>query len=82
MEKIHPRKKKLLEFIKTLSEQKNIEYGFNLMGYGECLDSYCDYKLKNLASFSCRWSEVTDVELFSYNTEDDDPDAYTVIFKF
>ena len=82
MEKIHPRKKKLLEFIKTLSEQKNVEYGFNLMDYDDCLDNDYGYKLKDLASLRCNWSAVSDVELFSYNTEDNDPDAYTIIFKF
>lgn len=79
----HPRKQKLLTFIKTLKEQKDIEYGFNLMGFdGDYLDNCSEYSVEDLSLFSCNWAEVGKVELFSYNVNDDDPDAYTVIFEF
>ncbi|MFV0470693.1 MAG: hypothetical protein ACK5L7_01475 [Paludibacteraceae bacterium] len=78
-----PRKQRLLTFIKTLKEQKDIEYGFNLMDFdGDCLDSYSECSIEDLSQFSCNWVEVGKVELFSYNVNDDDPDAYTVIFEF
>ncbi|MDR2010432.1 MAG: hypothetical protein LBQ22_08115 [Bacteroidales bacterium] len=79
----HPRKKRLLTFINTLKEQKDIEYGFNLMELdGKCLDSYAECNIEDLSLFSCNWVEIGKVELFSYNVNDDDPDAYTVIFEF
>ena len=77
------RKQKLLNFIKTLKEQENIEYGFNLLDSdGDCLDNWFEYTINDLSNFSCNWSEVEKVELFSYDINDDDPDVYTVIFEF